>query len=288
MFTGSIVALVTPFRNGGIDEKALGDLVEFHVANGTSAVLPCGTTGESATMDHEEHVRVIRLVVEAAAGRIKVIAGTGSNSTREAVHLTSQAARLGADAALLVSPYYNKPSQEGLFLHYKTVAESCDIPQILYNVPSRTGKNIEPETVARLAGLKNIVAIKEASGSLDQTSQIASLCDITILSGDDSLTLPLMSVGAVGVISVAANVVPAKVAALCRAWLDGRPEEARRVHYELFPLFKALFVESNPIPVKAAVAAMGLIAEEYRLPLCPLAEANRRKLMEVMKHMGLA
>ncbi|MFH1068842.1 MAG: 4-hydroxy-tetrahydrodipicolinate synthase [Candidatus Glassbacteria bacterium] len=288
MFTGSIVALVTPFRNGGIDEKALGDLVEFHVANGTSAVLPCGTTGESATMDHEEHVRVIRLVVEAAAGRIKVIAGTGSNSTREAVHLTSQAARLGADAALLVSPYYNKPSQEGLFLHYKTVAESCDIPQILYNVPSRTGKNIEPETVARLAGLKNIVAIKEASGSLDQTSQIASLCDITILSGDDSLTLPLMSVGAVGVISVAANVVPAKVAALCRAWLDGRPEEARRVHYELFPLFKALFVESNPIPVKAAVAAMGLITEEYRLPLCPLAEANRRKLMEVMKHMGLA
>jgi len=287
MFSGSIVALITPFRDGKIDAQALAGLVDFHVANGTSAVLPCGTTGESATMSHEEHLTVIRIVMEAAAGRIKVIAGTGSNSTSEAIHLTSEAARLGADAALLVCPYYNKPTQEGLYLHYRKVAEEVDIPQIVYNVPSRTGRNIEPETIARLSELKNVVAVKEASGSLDQASQIASLCDLTILSGDDSLTLPLMSVGARGVISVAANVAPARTAAMCAAWLDGKPDEARKIHYELLPLFKAMFIETNPIPVKAAAAAMGLVSEEYRLPLCPLADGNRAKLMAVLKEMGM-
>ncbi|HUU27852.1 MAG TPA: 4-hydroxy-tetrahydrodipicolinate synthase [archaeon] len=287
MFKGSIVALVTPFHNEKVDEKALGDLVEFQLEGGTHGILPCGTTGESATLDQAEHVRVIQVVIEAVNGRIPVIAGTGSNSTREAIHLTGEAKKLGADAALLVSPYYNKPTQEGLYQHYKAVSEAVDIPLILYNVPSRTSKNIEPETVARLSGLKNIVAIKEASGSLDQASQIASLCDITILSGDDSLTLPLMSIGATGVVSVAANVAPSRLAAMTEAWLEGDPVLAKKLHFELFPLFKALFIETNPIPAKAALAAMGKIEEEYRLPLCRMAAGNREKLISVMKTLGL-
>jgi 4-hydroxy-tetrahydrodipicolinate synthase len=287
MFSGSIVALITPFRNGQIDENALAGLVEFHIDNGTSALLPCGTTGESATMSHEEHLQVIRIVVEAAAGRVPVIAGTGSNSTAEAVHLTAEAARLGADGALLVCPYYNKPPQQGLYLHYRKIAEAVDIPQILYNVPGRTALNIEPETIARLAELENVVAVKEASGSLDQASQIANLCDLTILSGDDSLTLPLMSVGAKGVISVAANVVPDRTAALCSAGLSGDNVEALKIHLELLPLFKAMFVETNPIPVKAAVAAMGKVAEEYRLPLCSMDDSSRARLMAVLNEMNL-
>jgi 4-hydroxy-tetrahydrodipicolinate synthase len=287
MFSGSIVALITPFRDGNVDEKALAGLVEFHIENGTSALLPCGTTGESATMSHEEHLQVIRVVVEAAAGRVPVIAGTGSNSTSEAVHLTAEAARLGADGALLVCPYYNKPPQQGLYLHYRKIAETVNIPQILYNVPGRAALNIEPETIARLAELENVVAVKEASGSLDQASQIARLCDLTILSGDDSLTLPLMSIGAKGVISVAANVAPARTAALCKAWLDGDPAEAVKIHLELLPLFKAMFVETNPIPVKAAVAAMGKVAEQYRLPLCPMDDSSRAKLMAVLNDMDL-
>jgi len=287
MFKGSIVALITPFRNGKVDEKSLGDLVEFHVKNGTDAILPCGTTGESATLDHSEHIMVIRMVIDSASGRIPVIAGTGSNSTAEAIHLTREAQKIGANAALLVSPYYNKPTNEGLFLHYKAIAEAVDIPLILYNIPSRTGKNMEPETIARLSEIKNIVAVKEASGIMDQTSQIASLCKITILSGDDSLTLPLMALGATGVISVAANVVPDRVAALTRAWLDGDPQKARKLHYELLPLFKALFLETNPIPVKAALAAMGKISEEYRLPLCKMSPGNRDKLVSVLSSQGL-
>jgi 4-hydroxy-tetrahydrodipicolinate synthase len=287
MFKGSIVALITPFRNGKVDEKSLGDLVEFHVKNGTDAILPCGTTGESATLDHSEHIMVIRMVIDSASGRIPVIAGTGSNSTAEAIHLTGEAQKIGANAALLVSPYYNKPTNEGLFLHYKAIAEAVDIPLILYNIPSRTGKNMEPETIARLSEIKNIVAVKEASGIMDQTSQIASLCKITILSGDDSLTLPLMALGATGVISVAANVVPDRVAALTRAWLDGDPQKARKLHYELLPLFKALFLETNPIPVKAALAAMGKISEEYRLPLCKMSPGNRDKLVSVLSSQGL-
>ncbi len=287
MFKGSIVALITPFRNGKVDAKALGDLVEFHVKNGTDAILPCGTTGESATLDHSEHIMVIRMVIDSASGRIPVIAGTGSNSTAEAIHLTREAQKIGANAALLVSPYYNKPTNEGLFLHYKAIAEAVDIPLILYNIPSRTGKNMEPETIARLSEIKNIVAVKEASGIMDQTSQIASLCKITILSGDDSLTLPLMALGATGVISVAANVVPDRVAALTRAWLEGDPQKARKLHYELLPLFKALFLETNPIPVKAALAAMGKISEEYRLPLCKMSPGNRDKLVSVLSSQGL-
>lgn len=287
MFKGSIVALITPFRNGKVDEKALGDLVEFHVKNGTDAILPCGTTGESATLDHSEHIMVIRMVIDSASGRIPVIAGTGSNSTAEAVHLTCEAQKIGANAALLVSPYYNKPTNEGLFLHYKAIAEAVDIPLILYNIPSRTGKNMEPETIARLSEIKNIVAVKEASGIMDQTSQIASLCKITILSGDDSLTLPLMALGATGVISVAANVVPDRVAAMTRAWLEGDPQKAKKLHYELLPLFKALFLETNPIPVKAALAAMGKISEEYRLPLCKMSPGNRDKLVSVLSSQGL-
>ena len=214
MFKGSTVALVTPFRNGKVDEKALGNLVEFHIKKGTDALLPCGCTGEAATLNHQEQIRTIQVVIEAAAGRIPVMAGTGSNSTSEAIHLTREAEKAKADAALLISPYYNKPTQEGLYRHYKSVAEEVDIPIVLYNVPSRTGKSIEPETVARLSEIENIAAIKEASGSVDQSSAIAGLCDIIILSGDDSLTLPLMSVGAKGVVSVAANVLPDRVAAI--------------------------------------------------------------------------
>jgi len=283
MFEGSTVALVTPYRNGKVDEKALGELVEFHISKGTNALLPCGCTGEAATLTHAEQTRAVRIVVEATRGRVPVMAGSGSNSTAEAVDLTREVKKAGADAALLISPYYNKPTQEGIYQHYKTVAEQVDIPVVLYNVPSRTGKNIEPETVARLSAIKNIVAIKEASGSVDQSSQIALLCGITILSGDDSLTLPLMSIGAKGIVSVAANVLPDRVAALCKAWLNGQPEEAKKIHFELMPMFKALFIETNPIPVKTVLAEMGLIAEEFRLPLCPISEAARPKLLKVAR-----
>ncbi|MEA2063611.1 MAG: 4-hydroxy-tetrahydrodipicolinate synthase [Gemmatimonadota bacterium] len=287
MFEGSTVALVTPFRGGQVDEQALGDLVEFHIENGTETLLPCGCTGEAATLNHQEQLRTIQVVIEAVAGRVPVMAGSGSNSTSEAVHLTREAKKLGADAALHISPYYNKPTQEGLYLHYREVAAAADIPIVLYNVPSRTGISIEPDTVARLSEIGNIVAIKEASGSLDQASSIASKCDITILSGDDSLTLPLMSVGAKGVVSVAANIVPGRVAALTRAWLDGDPVAAKKIHLELLPLFKAMFIETNPIPVKTTVAAMGLISGEFRLPLCPMSEDNRKKLESVIKSYGL-
>lgn len=283
MFEGSTVALVTPYRNGKVDEKALGDLVEFHISKGTDVLLPCGCTGEAATLNHSEQIRAIRLVVEAARGRVPIMAGSGSNSTAEAVELTREAKKAGANAALLIGPYYNKPTQEGFYQHYKTVAEQVDIPIILYNVPSRTGKNIEPETVARLSEIRNIVAIKEASGSVDQSSQIAMLCDIMILSGDDSLTLPLMAIGAKGVVSVAANVLPDRVAALCRAWLQGKPEEAKKIHFELMPMFKALFVETNPIPVKTVLAEMGMIAEEFRLPLCRISDAARQKLLKTVR-----
>lgn len=287
MFEGSTVALVTPYRNGKVDEKALGELVEWHIASGTDNLLPCGCTGEAATLSHKEQIDAIRLVVETVAGRVPVMAGTGSNNTSEALELTREAKKAGADAALLIGPYYNKPTQEGLYRHYKTIAEEVDIPIVLYNVPSRTGKSIEPETVARLSAIPNIVAIKEASGSLDQSSQIAMLCDITILSGDDSLTLPLMSIGAKGVVSVAANVIPDRVAALCRAWLDGEPEKAKKIHFELMPMFKALFIETNPIPVKTVLAAMGKIAEEFRLPLCNISEGNREKLLKVAREYKL-
>ena len=287
---GSMVALVSPFRNGQVDEAALKRLVEFHVRCGTSALVPCGTTGESATLSHEEHQRVIELVIEACRGRIPVIAGTGSNNTQEAIRLTKHAKRAGADAALLISPYYNKPTQRGLYLHFKTIAESVDLPLVLYNIASRTAVNIEPETIAKLvADCPTIVAIKEASGSLEQMSRILQLTNrrLTLISGDDALTLPVLSIGGTGVISVAANLVPADVQAMVGAFEQGRVEEAQRWHQKLQPLIKALFLETNPIPVKTAMGILGMIDPELRLPLCAMEGANLEKLTAALEAYGL-
>jgi 4-hydroxy-tetrahydrodipicolinate synthase len=289
MFTGSLVAIVTPFRNGRVDERALADLIEFQIANGTHGIVPCGTTGESATLSHEEHNRVIDLTVAVVHKRVPVIAGTGSNSTEEAVALTRHAKEAGADGALLITPYYNKPTQEGLYRHHKAVAEAVALPQVLYNIPGRTGVNMAPATVARLAALPNIVAIKEGSGSVQQCSDIIQACGdrLTVLSGDDALTLPMMALGAKGVITVTANIAPRDMASLVEAALAGRYDEARRLHYKLAPLFAALFVETNPIPVKEALALMGRMDGELRLPLCPLAAENRDKLGRALKDYGL-
>lgn len=286
---GSMVAIVTPFREGRVDEAALRDLVRFHLHSGTDAIVPCGTTGESATLSHEEHQRVVEVVLEAAEGRVPVIAGTGSNSTAEALRLTKHAERAGATAALLITPYYNRPTQEGLYRHFRAIAEEVDLPLILYNVPGRTGVNLLPETVARLSELPNVVGIKEASGSLRQASEIVELCgpDFCLLSGDDFLTLPILSVGGRGVISVTANVAPARVAEMCRAFEAGELERARRLHYELLPLTRALFLETNPIPVKTALGLMGRIDPELRLPLCPMSPANRERLAEALRRAGL-
>ncbi len=283
MFKGSIVALVTPFKNGKIDEKRLKDLVEFHIKEGTDAILPCGCTGEAATLNHEEQIGMIKRVVEMVNKRVKVIGGTGSNSTEEALKLTRGAKEAGVDGALMITPYYNKPTPKGLYEHYSLIAGKVNIPIILYNVPSRTGISILPETVAELSKIDNIVGIKEASGSLDQVSQILSLCDITVLSGDDSLTLPMMGLGAKGVISVAANVMPGKVSQMVHAYLDGKIEEARKIHFELLPLFKAMFIEVNPQPVKTSLALMGMIELEWRLPLTSMKEENVQKLKKVLK-----
>ncbi|MCL4459361.1 MAG: 4-hydroxy-tetrahydrodipicolinate synthase [Chloroflexi bacterium] len=284
MFKGSVVALITPFRNGQIDEKKLRALVEFQIKNGTSALVPCGTTGESATLGGEEQQRVIEITIEAADHRVPVIAGTGANDTAKAIKHTLAAQKVGADGALLVTPYYNKPTQEGLFRHYEAVARETSLPLILYNVPGRTGVNLLPETVARLAKIENIVGIKEASGNLDQVSAIVHLCgpDFAVLSGDDSLTLPMMALGGVGVVSVAANIAPREVAAMVDAFLRGDPQRAKEMHYQLFDLFKALFIETNPIPVKTAAALMGLCELEFRLPLCPMSETNLKKLKETL------
>ncbi|MCF6158241.1 MAG: 4-hydroxy-tetrahydrodipicolinate synthase [wastewater metagenome] len=287
MFEGSFVALVTPFVNGQVDYKKLKELVEFHIENGTSGIVPCGTTGESATLSFEDHERIVAEVVDVVNGRIPVLAGTGSNNTMEALRLTKHAKKVGANGALLITPYYNKPTAEGLYRHYRLIAEEADIPVVIYNVPSRTGISILPETVARLSEVKNIVGIKEASGSIDQTTQILQLCNITVLSGDDSLTLPLMSVGGKGVISVVANIVPADVAALTRSWLEGNPDEAKKYHYKLFPLCKSMFIETNPIPVKTAMRFLGRINGELRLPLCEMTKENEHKLSNVLKNYGL-
>ena len=288
-FIGSIVAIITPFRNGKVDDRALCDLVEWQIANGTDGIVPCGTTGESATLTHEEHNRVIELTVKAVKGRVPVIAGTGSNSTDEAIALTRRAKDVGADAALLISPYYNKPTQEGLYQHHRAVAESVDLPQILYNIPGRTAVNLAPQTVARLAVIRNIVGIKEGSGSLAQVSDIIHLCGerITVLSGDDALTLPMLALGAKGVITVTANIAPAEMAGMVDAWAAGDSLKARQLHYKLYPLFQALFLETNPIPIKHAVALMGKATAELRLPLCPMAQENVDKLSRVMKDFGL-
>jgi 4-hydroxy-tetrahydrodipicolinate synthase len=285
MFKGSIVAIVTPFKKGKVDEKALGDLIEWHIKQGTNAIVPCGTTGESATLDYKEHHRVIEFTIQTVNKRVPVIAGTGANATDETIMITKGAKKAGADGALLVSPYYNKPTQEGLYRHYKTVAEAVRIPIILYNVPGRTAVNMLPFTVARLAEIKNIVAIKEATGDMRQVSEVIRLCGdrITVLSGDDFTTLPLMALGGKGVISVSANVMPKLVSDMCAFWEQGRFDEARKIHYTLEPLNASMFIETNPIPVKTALAMMGKIKEEFRLPLCEMAKANREKLKNVLR-----
>jgi 4-hydroxy-tetrahydrodipicolinate synthase len=289
MFKGSIVAIVTPFKNGAVDEEKLRELVEFQIENGTDAIVPCGTTGESSTLDYHEHDRVIEVVIQQVNKRVPVIAGTGSNSTREAIEITRHAKELGADGALLVTPYYNKPSQEGLYLHYKAVADAVALPQVLYNVPGRTGVNLMPETVARLAAHSNIVAIKEATGSLQQASEVLALCgdNITVLSGDDFITLPMLACGAKGVISVTANIMPKEVSSLVDAFFAGDLEEAKRLHLHLLKISNAMFIESNPVPVKTAVALMGKCRDEVRLPLAPLMDCNRTKLTTIMKEYGL-
>ncbi|MBD0315321.1 MAG: 4-hydroxy-tetrahydrodipicolinate synthase [Nitrospiraceae bacterium] len=285
MFTGSLVAIVTPFRKGQFDERAFADLIEWQIAKGTNGIVPCGTTGESATLSHEEHNRVIELTVEVVNRRVPVIAGTGSNSTEEAIALTRHAKAAGADAALLITPYYNKPTQEGLYRHYRAVAESVALPLILYNIPGRTGVNMAPSTIARLSSIPTVVGVKEGSGSVQQASEIVQLCGdrLTVLAGDDALTLPMMAVGGQGVITVTANLVPAEMAALVKAFADGQVEEARRIHFQLSPLFAALFYETNPIPVKEALGMMGKIDPELRLPLCPMAQETREKLACVLK-----
>ena len=289
MFKGAMVAIVTPFKNDQIDEKALRELIEFQIDNGTDAIVPCGTTGESATLTHEEHDRVIEITIDAVKKRVPVIAGTGSNNTAEALRLTKHAYEAGADGALIVCPYYNRPTQEGLYQHFKTIAESVPIPILPYNIPSRTGVNLIPEMVAKLAKIKNIVGIKEASGSIKQMSDVINLCDrdFAVLSGDDIFTLPLMAMGGTGIISVISNVAPADMAGLVDAFTVGDMVRAKALHHKMSALIDALFIEVNPIPVKAALALMGKIEYEYRLPLCKMAEANFEKLKNVMVDYGL-
>ena len=274
---------MTPFRGGKVDEKALQGLLDFHLQAGTDVILPCGTTGESATLSHEEHRRVMSLVVDYVGGRVPVVCGAGSNNTEEALGLVQYAQKIKADGVLVVTPYYNRPTQEGLYRHYEFLAKKVEIPMILYNVPGRTGVSLAPATVARLAKIPTIVAIKEASGLLDQVDQILNLCSLTVLSGDDGLTLPMIAVGARGVISVTANVVPHLVRDLVHRALEGNLKEARQIHQELFPLSKVLFIETNPIPVKTALGMMGKISPEFRLPLCEMGKENQGKLRDVLK-----
>ena len=289
MFRGSIVAIVTPFKNGIVDESALSRLIEWHISEGTNAIVPCGTTGEASTLDYEEHYRVIELTINTAKGRVPVIAGTGANSTDETIMITEKAKEMGADGALIVTPYYNKPTQEGLYRHYKKIAEKVDIPIVLYNVPSRTGVNLLPQTVARLSEIKNIVGIKEATGDMKQVSEVIRLCGdrLNVISGDDFTTLPLLALGGKGVISVSANVVPKDVSMMCRAWENGNIEDARKIHFKLEPLNYAMFIETNPLPAKTALSMMGKIQEEFRLPLCPMNEGNREKLKKLLIKQGV-
>ena len=290
MFKGSIVAIVTPFKkDGAVDFDKLRELVDFQIENGTDAIVACGTTGESSTLDYEEHLDVIRIVFEQADGRVPVIAGTGSNSTAEAIELTQKAKDLGVAGVLLVTHYYNKPTQEGLYRHYTAIADAVDIPQILYNVPGRTGVNLLPETVARLAPHKNIVAIKEATGSLQQGSEVMALCgdQIDVFSGDDFITFPMMACGAKGVISVLANIMPKTVADLVDAFFAGDLAKARQLHLDTLKIGNAMFIESNPVPVKTALELMGKASADVRLPLAPLGDANKAKLAAIMKEYGL-
>ena len=289
MFEGALVAIVTPFKNGQIDEDALRELIDFQIANGTDGIVPCGTTGESATLTHEEHDRVIEITIKAVKKRVPVIAGTGSNSTAEALRLTKHAYQAGADGALLVCPYYNRPTQEGLYQHFKMIAENVPIPIVPYNIPSRTGVNLLPEMVAKLAKIKNIVGIKEASGSIKQMSDIIDLCgdNFAVLSGDDIFTLPLLAMGGAGIISVISNVAPSDMSGLVDAFAAKDLVKAKALHHKMSPLIEALFIEVNPIPAKAALSLMGKIQCEYRLPLCKMSDANFEKLRKVMVNYGL-
>lgn len=284
---GVYTALVTPFKDGQVDWQCLRKLVEFQVQGNVAGIVPVGTTGESPTLSCKEHLKVIETVIEVANGRCQIIAGTGANSTEEAIELTIEAKKLGADATLQVSPYYNKPTQEGLYRHFSVIADKVGLPVMLYNVPGRSGVAIAETTVARLAKNPKIVAIKEAAGSVDRVSAILDLCDIAVLSGDDSLTLPMMSVGATGVVSVASNLIPAELTEMVEAYANGNLAEALKLHQKFYALFRDLFIETNPIPVKAAMAMTGLLHEEYRLPLCEMSEANREKLLATVKKCGL-
>jgi 4-hydroxy-tetrahydrodipicolinate synthase len=290
MFTGSMVALVTPFKNGQVDWPSLEALVEFHIQNGTHGIVPCGTTGESATLSHQEHDEVIRLVIKSANKRVPVIAGTGSNSTDEAVRLTREAEKSGADGALMISPYYNRPTQEGIYLHYKKVASAVGIPIIIYNIPGRTGSKIEPETLARLAEISNVAGVKEATGSVDQAIDVIRLCGdrLAVYSGEDSLIYSLMALGGKGVISTVANVAPKETAQLTEACLNGSWEKGREIQFKLIPLIRSLFIETNPIPVKTALALMGKCSGDLRLPMTPMAEGNVKELRQSMVEFGLA
>jgi len=289
MFSGSMTAIITPFRDGQIDAAALERLIEHQLINGTSAIVPCGSTGESATMTHQEHIDVLRLVIKFVDGRVPVIAGTGSNSTTEAIALTKAAKEAGAAAALLISPYYNKPTQEGIYQHYKAVAEQARLPLIVYNIPGRTASKIDATTIARLAEVEHIIGLKEATGSLDDVQEVIRLCGdrLEVYSGDDSLTLPILAVGGVGVISVVANLLPKESADVCAAARRGDFAAARRQHYDLLPVLRALFQETNPIGIKAAMSMVGYCRDELRLPLLPMSEAARGRLRAVLTERGL-
>ncbi len=291
MFNGSLVALITPFdENNQIDEQGIKKLVEFQIENGTNGIVPCGTTGESPTLSHEEHKKVIELTVKAVGGRVPVIAGTGSNSTEEAIDLTASAKDIGADGVLLVMPYYNKPTQRGLYMHFKTIADKVDIPAIVYNIPSRSGVNLLPSTLAELAELKNIVAVKEASGNLEQMTEIIYLCgkNLTLLSGDDKLILPVMSIGGKGVISVVANIIPKKVTQMVKEFQEGNYQEAQNIFINtIYPLSRSMFYETNPIPVKTAARLMGLPAGNLRLPMIDMEDSHLELLKNDLKQFGL-
>ncbi len=290
LFSGAIVAIVTPFRDDKVDEAGLRDLIEFQIANGTHGIVPCGTTGESPTLSHKEHARVIDITVEQTGKRVPVIAGTGSNNTAEAISLTSHAKKAGADAVLMISPYYNRPTQEGIYRHFEKVAKAVDVPIVLYNIPGRTASNIEPATIERLSRIDNIIGVKEASGSMKQITDIISMCedDFTVLSGEDYLTFPLLCVGGKGVISVVSNVAPRGMADLCNLFFEGKIQEARGLYYKLLPLLHGLFIEPNPAPVKAALAMMKKIeSEEVRLPLVAMSASNKEHLRKILEAQGL-
>ena len=289
MFTGSMVALVTPFKDGKVDWQSLENLIEFHIQSGTRGIVPCGTTGESATLSHEEHDTVVKTVVNTVNKQVPVIAGTGSNSTAEAVRLTRAAEKAGADGALMISPYYNRPTQEGIYQHYRKVASEVGIPIIVYNIPGRTGSKIEPETLARMAEIDNIAGVKEATGSVDQAIDVIRLCGdrLAVYSGEDSLIFSLMALGGKGVISTVANVAPKQTAELAETCLTGDWEKGRALQFKLIPLVRSLFTETNPIPVKTALSLMGKCSGELRLPLTPMAEGNLKKLNQAMADFGL-